>query len=471
MSIIGLELCDAGVMAIAGSPARLLAVDGKELQSQGYAIADNKQLVVGNEAAHKAHLFPVQVNSHYWDLLNTDPLEQNNRYARNHAEMAFSHLAQIWENVKSMGNQVIIAVPDHYDREQLGLILGMAQELSIPVIGFVAMSVAASSRPRPDTQLLHLDIHLHRLEITILHQGEQLTRQDSLTIQEISIEQLHRSWVDSIAEEFVRTTRFDPLHQAVTEQEVHNRLQAALGTFETNSSVIFEIANRKHSYRITLLRDLLQQKSEPIYDEVCRTIDQMRKEHGIQDTPTVLQLTHRITALPGFREKLAGMDNTEIIDLEAGAGALGALDLWDGIGEQRADQAASFYTSRPWHLAVPQHDAIISNEKTAGVKPTHLLYNSIAYPLSARPLIIGCDRYPAGEGIEVQTQSPEIDRKHCTVQRRAEGITITNHSARGTFVDNQPVAGETALELGQVIRLSATGEAIRLIACLNTDET
>ncbi len=118
---------------------------------------------------------------------------------------------------------MIIAVPDFYSREQLGLILGMAQELSIPVKGFVSLPIAASYHAYPNAMLLHLDIHLHRFEIIHLHQGEQLTAKNSSTFQEISLEQLYRIWIETIAEEFVNTTRFDPLHQASTEQELYNR--------------------------------------------------------------------------------------------------------------------------------------------------------------------------------------------------------------------------------------------------------
>ncbi|MBW2320598.1 MAG: hypothetical protein JRF31_07070, partial [Deltaproteobacteria bacterium] len=194
-------------------------------ESPGFAIPEKKRLLVGNNAASKAHLFPLQVINRFWDQLNTEPLKQKHRHAQNHAEIACAHLSHIWEHIKIHGNEMIIAVPDDYNREQLGLILGMARELSIPVNGFVSLPIvpvngfvslpiAASFHPFPDAMLLHLDIHLHRFEMVYLRQDEQLTRENSVTVQEINLEHLYRGWVESIAEEFVRSTRFDPLHQA-----------------------------------------------------------------------------------------------------------------------------------------------------------------------------------------------------------------------------------------------------------------
>jgi len=280
MNLLGLELSDAGILAAGGNPSGLLDVGGHKRESPGFAIPEKEYLLVGNAAAAKAHLVPLQVINTFWDQLSTNPLEKKNSHAQNQAELACAHLSYIWENIKMHGDELIFAVPDHYGREQMGLILGMAQELSIPVKGFVSLPIAASRDPRPDALLMYLDIHLHRLEIVCLGQGENLTRENSLSVQDIGLEQLHRSWVESVAEEFVRTTRFDPLHQAATEQEIYDRLPEALDIFKSHSSFIFEITQEKHSYRITLLKDLLKQKTGEVYDEICRSIEKMRDEHG-----------------------------------------------------------------------------------------------------------------------------------------------------------------------------------------------
>jgi len=48
---------------------------------------------------------------------------------------------------------------------------------------------------------------------------------------------------------------------------------------------------------------------------------------------------------------------------------------------------------------------------------------------------------------------------------------LTDYSRQGTFVEGQRVDGNFVLELGQIIRLGTSGETIRLIACMNYDET
>ena len=471
MTLLGLELSDAGILVAGDNPIRLLTVDGQEQESPGFAIPEKERLLVGKPASDKAHLFPLQVINRFWDQLNTEPLKQKNRHAQNHAEIAYAHLFHVWEIVKQYGDEMIIAAPNFYSKEQLGLILGMAKELSIPVKGFVSLPIAASYHAYPNAMLLHLDIHLHRFEITHLHQGEHLTAKNSTTFEEISLEQLYRSWVETIAEEFVHATRFDPLHQAATEQELYNRLVSALDIFKNQPSFLFELSHGKHSYRITLLREVLFQKSEKIYDEICRFIEKMRDDHGKNNLLTVLQATHRVACLPGLKDKLLEIENCKIIELEPGAGALGVLKLWDQLTDKHLGNGTSFFTSRPWQQTESETSRGISDQTSDTISPSHLLYRDVAYPISEKPLIIGCDQHPFGKGIHVEAKSSDVSKKHCTVQREDDRIVLTDYSSQGTFVDNRQVNNSAILELGQVVRLGTSQETIRLIACLEADET
>ena len=471
MTLLGLELSDAGILVAGDNPAKLLTVDGQEQESPGFAIPEKEHLLVGKPASDKAHLFPLQVINRFWDQLNTEPLKQKNRHAQNHAEIAYAHLFHIWETVKHYGDEMIIAVPNFYSKEQLGLILGMAKELSIPVKGFVPLPIAASYHAYPDAILLHLDIHLHRFEIIHLHQGEYLTAKNSLRFQEIGLEQLYRSWVETIAEEFVHATRFDPLHQAATEQELYNRLASALDIFKNQPSFLFELSHGKDRYRINLFRDVLFQKSEKIYDDICRFIEKMRDDHGKNNLLAVLQTTHRVACLPGLKEKLLEMENCKIIELEPGAGALGVLKLRDQLTDRHFKNGTSFFTSRPWRQTKSKTSRVISYKTAPTIRPSHLLYGDVAYPISEKPLIIGCDDYPFGKGIHIQAKSSDVSRKHCTVQREDDRIVLTDYSSQGTFVDNIQVNKSAILELGQIVRLGTSRETIRLIASLEADET
>ena len=473
MSVLGVELSDAGIMVAGTEPAGLLKVDGNSVESPGFALPEKNRLIVGGAAERKAHLFPRQILNQFWHHLNIEPLEQSIPFAQNHAEIAFEHFARIWETVKRHGKELVLAVPGFYTREHLGFILGITQELGIPVKGFVPLAVAAIPEQLPKGLLLHLDVHLHRFEVTRLERAGQLSQKDSISAEGSGLSKLYRIWVDAIAEEFVRSTRFDPLHQAATEQELYDRLPGVLSQLCRNPSVYIEMTGGSKVYHVTLTRDLFNQKGAPVFAEMRRLIDRLYDQYGNAANGCVLMLTERIARLPGIKNMLAGIAKSSIIELEPGAGALGVLRISGGLFEHQAGNSAPFVTSRPLPDEGPIPFTKSQPQPDAQKRPTHILYHNIAYPITEKPLIVGLESIAGESGIQIQGQIAGISRKHCTVQLQGNKVVLNDYSSYGTFVDENTVNGQTTLLLGQTIQVGTPGETLKLIACLDreTDET
>lgn len=471
MSLIGLEISDAGIIAAAGTPARLLELDGQATQSPGFALPQKDGLLVGKEAEGKAHLFPRQILNRFWDQLDTEPLEQPAKYApQNHAEIVYHHLTRIWQAIQTNGDEIVLVVPNFYDQQQLGLILGIAQELSMDVKGFVPMALAASPTACPGQMLMHLDIHLHRIEVIYLKQGEYLTIEDSAMTAGKGLIHLHRDWVETIAQEFVGSTRFDPLHLAASEQELYDRLPDVLSHLQHNPSMVFDMIDAGTAYSITLKRDLLAHKAEAIYEDVCRLVESMRNKHGKKESVLTLQLSNRISRLPGCREILSTIEDTQIIELDRGAAANGVLEIWQQLSDQHNTDGISFFTSRPWQQSRPKYD-IEPLAETADMQPSHLLHRSVAYPITDKPLSIGREIDSKITRVQTHGHASRISPRYCTIGLRDREVVLDEHSSDGIFVDGIRVNGNMVLKLGQIIRLGTNGEQFQLIACLNHNET
>ena len=473
MSLLGLELSDAGILVAGTEPAGLLKVDGNSVESPGFALPEKNRLTVGGAAERKAHLYPRQILNQFWDQLNIEPLEQPNPFAQNHAEIAFEHFARIWQTVKHHGKEMVIAVPGFYTREHLGFILGISQELGIPLKGFVPLAVAAVPERLPEGLLLHLDLHLHRFEVTRLERAEQLNRKDSISAEGNGLSKLYRRWVDAIAEEFVRSTRFDPLHRAATEQELYDRLPGILTQLCRNPDVYFEMTGGSKVYHVTLTRDLFYKKGAPVFEEMRRLVSRFYDRYGKAGAGPVLMLTDRIARLPGMKNMLVEIENCKIIELEPGAGALGILRFASRLFEQQAGNSAPFLTSRPLPAEGPISYEEPRRNSEGQKRPTHILYRNLAYPITEKPLIIGLQRFAGKSGVQIQGQIAGVSRKHCVVQLQENKVVLNDYSTYGTFVDENPVTGKAILLLGQTVRLGTPGETLKLIACLarETDET
>ncbi len=472
MSLLGLELSDAGILVAGSGSSGLLKVDNDRTESPGFALPEKNRLAVGAAAERKAHLYPRQILNHFWDQLNTEPLEQPNAFAHNHGEIAYEHFTHMWKTVSHHGNEMVIAVPGFYTPAHLGLILGIARELSIFVKGFVPLPLAAVPDRLPPGLLLHIDLHLHRFEITCLRRKGQLSQMESLSSEGNGLYKLHRGWVDVIAEEFVRRTRFDPLHQAATEQELYDRLPGVLTRLGQSSGVHFEMTGGSKVYHVTLTRDVFYQKAAPVFEEIRRQAGRFYEHYRKDEPGAVLLLTDRVVRLPGMRDMLATMENCKIIDLPPGAGAMGVLRLRDQLFEQPAGSIAPFLKALPLPAEESISEGVPFQQKPEiRHRPTHILYRNLAYPITENPLTIGLEPIADKTGIQIRGQTTGVSRKHCTVQLRGNDIVLVDQSTYGTFVNEKPVDSKTILSLGQIIRVGTPGEELKLIACVIADET
>ncbi len=458
MSLLGIELSDAGILMAGTEPPGLLPVDGDSLESPGYALSHKKELLLGRAAARQAHLYPRKILNRFWDRLDTEPLAQPLAMARNHAEVAFEHLTRIWSTAGSSGREVVIAVPGFYGRQHLGLLLGITREAGIAVKGFVPLAVAAAPDRLPAGPLLHVDVHLHRLEVTRLAQSDHLSRMESVSAEGSGLIKLYRLWGDAIAGEFVRTTRFDPLHRAATEQILYDRLPGVLAQLNQADNIFFEMNGGSRTYPVTVTRDLLTRKAAPVFAELRRMIQHLRAKEDRPEAGPVFLLSHRAAVLPGIADGLAVFEPHAVIELEPGAGALGVQRFDRDLFDRQSGQGAPFITSRPPAANTP------ATLRAADQLPTHILHHDYAYPITAHPLVIGTQDTA---DIVLRGNLAGVAQQHCTVQLRGGRVLLTGHSDHKTFVDESPVTGPTLLRLGQTVRVGAPGTTFKLIACLN----
>jgi pSer/pThr/pTyr-binding forkhead associated (FHA) protein len=113
----------------------------------------------------------------------------------------------------------------------------------------------------------------------------------------------------------------------------------------------------------------------------------------------------------------------------------------------------------------------MSSETPVTTRPTHVLYRSLAYPISDRPLTIGTGSTSDGVGLQIQGEVSNVSRKHCSIQLRGAEAVLIDHSESGTFVDGTPVSEAAVLAVGQIIRVGTSDEELLVIASMETDAT
>jgi hypothetical protein len=460
MSLLSIELSDAGIVAAGGFPAELRPVEGSSMVSPGVALQRDDELIVGRGAADQARLYPKQTISRFWDRLDTAPLRRKGFTAATHAELAYAHLKHLWPTLSPATTDIVVCVPGHYSREQLGLLLGIAGELGMRVTAFFPTALTAVDTTA-GSDLIHIDLHLHRCEATYLTVGDDVVQVDTASIADGGLARLYGMWARTAAREFLRATRFDLMYSAASEQAVYRRLPDLLTSLAVHPSVRFDMHNGNHSYRMALARSVMVEAVQPVYAEISELVTTLLARNGLSDRSPALQLSHRACGLPGFRELFTPLSPIPVQALAMGAAALGALACWPRLSASTGQQGPSRYTRRPAVIAPSDNHKAAADDSE---QPTHLLFRHTAYPVGRNALVVGTTP-GSGTGV-IRLTGSRISAKHCSIYRQGGAVVLDNHSEYGTRVDGVEVKGSTMLVSGQTIAIGEPPAVLLLIECL-----
>lgn len=377
----------------------------------------------------------------------------------------------LWRALKAYGDEMIVAVPTYYSRHQMGLFLGMAQELNIPIKGFVPQALAAVSAPISTSNLVFVDLHLHRTDVTLLVQKKQLHCKKTLTLDEQGLLRLDRVWVDALAEEFVQTTRIDPLHEASSEQALYDRIEGILAHFQNHYSMTIDLKLGHGVHAITITRDLFIAKAASFFDGVRRLIHLLLEKDADEPADTVLLLTHRMATVPGVDGLLADLPQSKIIALEKGAGALNLLRQWQEYDRVQTALETHFFSSRPWQtLFTPNVTAKETLSETKRL-PTHILWNDVAYAITPEPLYLAVTTSAQNRPkLHIARHLPQNQQWDLSVQLQRDQVVLTIHEKARVTVKGNRIKRSHNGSLGQSIQVGDLAGTVNLIACLDENE-
>jgi hypothetical protein len=453
MGAVAIEINDSG-LAVANE-AGVIALE------PGFARIEGGRIVTGEQARARARLQPRQTSSRFWSALSMDLGSAGADIPRSSAELAYAQLESLWQRVGNGATAVVLVVPGGYRTEQLGLLLGLAQECGMPVRALVDAAAAASVRPYPNRQLMYLDASLYRVSLSLLDQnGEVQVRAEHALAQGLS--SIADAFARRIADHFVRATRLDPFAHAETEQALYDRLPEWLDALQREERVELALKYRNEEFRITAERDSVLGVVKGPY----RAIIQLVAQHREPGLPLVLQLSDRVAALPGFAGELSRLDDSQLERFAAGHAARSVL-LVPSIVAAEGD--VKLLKRVPGREA-PSDDGGVADRPAADAKPmlararppTHVVYGGLAYRVGAAGLAIGREADPQRRTV-VLSGGSGVSRLHCEVILRDGELKLRDLSSFGTFVNEKRVAGETTLSRADVIRIGSPGAELHVV--------
>jgi hypothetical protein len=441
-----------GTCVIEINDAGLIVADttGVRIVSPGYAVLAGRDLIVGEAAYACSRLNPRRSFDRFWEQLDQQPLARSAGPAQSHADLAYFHLHAVWDQCGG-DDEALLAVPVTFDKHQLSLVLGIAQACEIPVAGLVAAPVTAAAVVNGSQPRLHLDAQQHRLIATRIEADDGLRLGAVDVVAQRGLSELRDRWAALIAERFVQATRFDPLHQAHTEQLLYDRLPDWLAHLRTQATARLELPGRLRNYHIDVKRAALSDAADGVYQPLA--------ELSAAAGKALVLVSHRLAALPGLVERLTESCAVPPTVLSPEATTRAILAHADAI---RSDPVAPFFVTRlPGPIDGAQSPLSSQLLAARTVRPTHLLHRWRAYPIDQVPLVLGASA--------PRTLHPG-ETPAATVVVRDGAALLQAGEAADVRLNGQAVNGEAFLAVGDQLCVGEDGEQMRLIVLVDPEQ-
>lgn len=441
------------------SDANILVARAGEviLSSPGYALVDEDKVEVGETAFNQMRLYPRRAHNEFWHRLSTDALNNPTPYYRHHADLVYAHLKHIAEQLEDDA-EVVFAVPGSYSKEQLSLLLGVAQESPLRAVGLVDVAAAVASLYPLRNPSFYLDISLHQGLISRLDVEQRVRRSAVTPIKGIGLARLYDRWVQLIADAFIEQCRFDPLHSAETEQALYRQLPQWLAAVREREEVLLEIASGNKRFEARLLQTQVIDRAQPFYTQ----LESALTEHSGGE-PERLLINRRLAALPGIAQLFP--DYRAVDELAFCRGCEQHLEMIRGEGN-----AINFITAFPSNGRVgePAPAETVNQEAEDGPstethrqRPTHLLEGNYAYSLH-QTLYIGL----SAQGELVVDRNPTaIVTAVCSLQGLYDGVSLScGEGEIGVTVNGAAVDNDCQLHHGDKLSIADVDARLTLIS-------
>ncbi|MEX0963149.1 MAG: hypothetical protein WDZ52_03785 [Pseudohongiellaceae bacterium] len=404
------------------------------IESPGFALmGSNKQLQLGDIAKQQARIQPTNSYNRYWHELSLDPISQAVG-VRHFADIAYAHLLHLAEAC-DIKNDVILAAPGNFTRQHLAILLGLVTHSPFQVVGMVDSALAAAYAAKHSGSLIYAEMQLHQVVLTKIVAGNNaLTRESVIQVPGVGSQNFMDLMMQLATDLFIQQCRFNPQHDAESEQQLYNALPHWLKQDDRDqNSLLLELKSNETVHTAKMPQESLVNNLSRHYKSIAEQVAELAASGDNK-----LLLSPDFAELPGFRAFLGESIELEVLPAEAISRAI--IQNSDSI--KRDANQIQLITSLPTSSPVSKANggAVRAAVNQAQNPATHLLIGSTAVPLGAANL-------------------PE---QFGRIEKHDE--TFYLDSGKQEFLLNQQkVTGRQAINLGDLIQSPEGGETMQLI--------
>jgi hypothetical protein len=448
MTVFALELDDRAVS---------LARNGQILSSAPSAVFDGSAGgLAGTNAWRELRARPMSTSSRHLHAV----LAQRDLSARSEALVLAELRARFDQQPSGEGERVWIVAPARVEAKGLETLLGITRRLGLPVDGFVDSATITTASLSSERNAIILELGLHHAAATAVdREAAQARRRRVVVTHRGGIIELWQAWLDLISTTMVKRTRFDPLHDATTEQQLFDAMPALTREAAATGTTTAGVTKGRERFEVTLTRDQFSQAAEPIHRAIIALLHQLRPAGSSCD----IVMPRQAAELPGIRALLEQFVGCELVTVPDGFAAA-AASLFELPPPPAEDGSARMLRRLPSQVQTALPESVTREElgrhRAGGAAPSHVLLDGRAYSLNADSLVVGRTL----GGVQLPDGLAGVSRRHCTFVRDGEQLVLLDHSTFGTYVNGERVHERARVYAGDRVRLGEPGVELALIA-------
>tara|TARA_R110002167_G_scaffold82194_2_gene224343 strand:+ start:929 stop:2329 length:1401 start_codon:yes stop_codon:yes gene_type:complete len=466
MSLHVLEFNDAGL--------RLSDASGILLSSPGYAHVNAKEVEFGEDARKQSKVYPLSSFNQFWHRLSLDPFSKPVGNFRHNADIAFSHLQSIASRAQLEGD-VVLAVPGSFSREQMAILLGLLKQSSMRPVGLVDAALMASVDHAESEAVIHVDLQLHQVVLSKLHRvGAELKRESVMLVPGAGWMNVSENLMQLFTSAFIQQCRFNPQHNAASEQLLLDNLPQWL--IEENDEDSIDDTSLQESRRSLQIKlnhnNIVHQASLPrsaLHNRLLPFFQKIQQQLAVIDPQgnSPLLISDRMQCLPGFDTVFAGAPRTISLLGESSVTQACLRYRDDLIGKPDA----LHFVSKISGQQVNAPDGSAANSK-AQLAPTHLLIKHQAHSLADGLLICMPKESGAAQQslclLRCDQQGDMADMQVLGELALDDGQFILQ--SQQMLINEKTIGGPQVLALGDSLSCEGVEQSIELIRVQDHDE-
>ena len=283
MTIALLEINDFSIKASTS--------DDNTYNECGFAHVTDSGIITGDKGFEAFWHHPEKCSNNYWLFLDQQPLKTNWKWARHNADIAY---AQLESTLKSIGSpdEVILCVSNTISVEQLSLLAGLLKALKISIKRIVDLNLFAGLAMRQSAWLI--DMQLHQTTLTLIEKSisddqEIFSIKESETLPNFGFMHICNTIARDISKKLINNSRFDPMHNSGSAQDLYNQIKSNINEFEENNELNFQIKSPSGIVNITIRPSELKNLFKKELSKINRKVVNSGYMFSLKDSAYVLE--------------------------------------------------------------------------------------------------------------------------------------------------------------------------------------